>query len=201
MSYAEIRGWMDFEDVYDIAVAEAAEGDTLIEVGVAYGKGLAYLTRKAMDSGKNLDVVGVDPWESVWGYWDDLSILVDKEGGAHEAFEAEMRRYAPDERAHCVTMQVTSVRAAEIIQGYIGAAIAAGNPRTAPRISFVFIDAVHDYEHCKEDIAAWKPLIKPGGIIAGHDHTPSWPGVEQAVREAFPGGYEVHKSSWLKRLP
>ncbi len=189
MSYDQIRGWMDFEDVYDIAIAEARDGDTLIEVGVAYGKGLAYLTRAAMTSGKDLHIIGVDPWDSVWGYWDDLSILVDKAGGAREAFEGEMAKFAPEERQRADVWQATSLAAASRI---------ADHPRT---VSFVFIDAVHDYEHCKEDIAAWMPLIRPGGIIAGHDHTPSWPGVEQAVREAFGDGYEVRGSSWIKRLP
>lgn len=34
---------------------------------------------------------------------------------------------------------------------------------------FVFIDADHSYEGIVADIAAWRKIVKPGGILAGHD--------------------------------
>ncbi len=192
MSWDQIRGWYDFQDIYAEAIAAARDEDTLVEVGVAYGKSLAHLARMAIDAGKACRIIGVDPWESVWGYWDDLSILVDKEGGAREAFEAEMARYAPEERKRVDVWQKTSTDAAALV---------AMNQFQSGRPSFVWIDAVHDKPHVLEDIAAWMPLIRPGGVIGGHDHTPSFPGVEEAVTEAFgKDGYEVRGSSWIKRL-
>lgn len=50
----------------------------------------------------------------------------------------------------------------------------------------VFIDADHSYEAVKNDIAAWKSKVKPGGIIAGHDYYERWLGVIKAVEESFP---------------
>lgn len=35
----------------------------------------------------------------------------------------------------------------------------------------VYMDAGHSYESVKEDLMAWYPKIKTGGIIAGHDYT------------------------------
>ncbi len=197
MSWEQIRGWYDFEAIYAEAIAAASDTDTLVEVGVAYGKSLAHLARMAIDSSKACRIIGVDPWESVWGYWDDLSILVDKEGGAREAFEAEMARYAPEERKRVQIYQQTSTDAAARVAKW-GKDIDAP---PGPPLSFVWIDAVHDKPHVLEDIAAWMPLVRPGGVIGGHDHTPSFPGVEEAVREAFPGGYEIRGSSWIYRLP
>lgn len=49
----------------------------------------------------------------------------------------------------------------------------------------VFIDADHSYESVASDIAAWLPKVRPGGIIAGHDFSPSFPGVMRAVHERF----------------
>lgn len=36
-------------------------------------------------------------------------------------------------------------------------------------LSFIYIDANHDYKHALEDIIAWLPKLAPGGIIAGDD--------------------------------
>jgi methyltransferase family protein len=35
---------------------------------------------------------------------------------------------------------------------------------------FVFIDADHSYEGCRNDIAAWKRKVKPEGWLCGHDY-------------------------------
>lgn len=50
-------------------------------------------------------------------------------------------------------------------------------------LDVVYIDAAHDYESVKADILAWRPKLKPGGILAGHDYGPHAPGVIQAVDE------------------
>lgn len=48
-------------------------------------------------------------------------------------------------------------------------------------LDFVFIDALHTYEAVREDIRAWAPKVRIGGIVAGHDY--HWEGVRQAVDE------------------
>lgn len=50
-------------------------------------------------------------------------------------------------------------------------------------VDLVFIDADHRYGSVKEDIAAWTPHVKPGGILCGHDYV-SFPGVRRAADEA-----------------
>lgn len=51
---------------------------------------------------------------------------------------------------------------------------------------FVFIDAAHSYKAVKADIAAWRPKVRDGGWLGGHDYHEAHPGVIQAVDEAFP---------------
>jgi hypothetical protein len=33
----------------------------------------------------------------------------------------------------------------------------------------VFLDAAHDYGNVVADIDAWRPIVRPGGVLAGHD--------------------------------
>lgn len=39
-------------------------------------------------------------------------------------------------------------------------------------LDFVYIDGNHAYEYVKEDIEAWWPKLKKGGVFAGHDYLP-----------------------------
>ena len=38
------------------------------------------------------------------------------------------------------------------------------------QIDVLFIDAAHDYEAVKKDIAAWVPLVRLMGVVAFHDY-------------------------------
>jgi len=53
----------------------------------------------------------------------------------------------------------------------------------------VYIDASHNYEDVKKDIALWLPKAKK--ILCGDDYTERWPGVRQAVDEC---GLEINKN-------
>lgn len=71
------------------------------------------------------------------------------------------------------------------------------------RFDFVYIDANHKYSFVRDDIAAWAPLMRSGGLLCGHDYLQGvcWPGpkddfdygVKQAVDEfaAAHGNLEV----------
>jgi hypothetical protein len=58
-------------------------------------------------------------------------------------------------------------------------------------VDMVFIDGAHDYESVVRDIKNARAMLKPGGLICGHDFNPSaHPGVVQAVKELVPN-YKV----------
>jgi hypothetical protein len=58
--------------------------------------------------------------------------------------------------ADCLMLKKSSVEAAkEIID---------------ESLDFVYIDADHDYKSCKEDLEAWFPKVRHGGLVAGHDY-------------------------------
>lgn len=65
----------------------------------------------------------------------------------------------------------------------------------------IYIDGNHSYEYCKRDIELYKPLVKAGGVLAGHDYHPRFDGVIRAVKECFGENYEVKENSsvwWVK---
>lgn len=59
---------------------------------------------------------------------------------------------------------------------------------------FVYIDANHTYENVRQDILAWKPKVKKGGVLCGHDYTPECEGVMKAVDELLPNVISENKS-------
>jgi predicted O-methyltransferase YrrM len=63
-------------------------------------------------------------------------------------------------------------------------------------IDWVFIDALHDYRSVRDDIRAWAPKVKTGGLISGHDYGRA--GVTDAVLAVF-SGVEVEQSIWMTR--
>jgi predicted O-methyltransferase YrrM len=70
------------------------------------------------------------------------------------------------------------------------------------QLDSVFIDGCHEYAECLADISAWRPLVRPGGIICGHDYWPAHVGVMDAVNEYFRDGFEVVPETriWFARV-
>ena len=81
---------------------------------------------------------------------------------------------------------------------------------------FIYIDAGHTYKAVTNDIAAWWPKLKPGGIFAGHDYWLGKPkgnnnGVQEAVVEFITtNGLPLHTTndyphikngSWITQKP
>ena len=63
-------------------------------------------------------------------------------------------------------------------------------------LDFVYLDARHDYDHVLGDLQHWFPLVRPGGIIAGHDYNDGefLQGIH-GVRSAVDGFFAAHQRS------
>lgn len=70
-----------------------------------------------------------------------------------------------------------------------------------PTLDLVFLDGDHDYQAVREDILAWRPHVRPGGILCGHDYgLPQFTGVTSAVDELLPDRRTGGNSLWWVRL-
>jgi predicted O-methyltransferase YrrM len=148
---------------------------TFVEVGAKEGRTTGHILKTIPDS----TAIAIDPWmanpaeqngdvkRETYEKWDFAKI------------EAEFWANVGDAKDRCRMLRRTSLDAAE--------AMKRGEEEEGAKhdIDIVFIDALHDYESVKADIAAWLPLVRSGGVLAGHDFNHKWPGVERAVAENF----------------
>ena len=51
------------------------------------------------------------------------------------------------------------------------------------QLDYVYIDASHNYEDVLDDLDAWYPMVKKGGVLGGHDWDAEIFGVRKAVEE------------------
>jgi len=154
--------WFSFPNLYKSAVRNAKDGDIFVEVGAWKGRSTSCLAVEIANSKKDITLYVVD-------IWNDQS-----EPQLYEKFIKNMK---PVEE-YFIPIKLTSVEASKKFKNN--------------SLDFVFLDASLDYEGYKKDISSWKPKIKKGGLLAGHNYYPEdqgyhdwYPGVKQAVNESL----------------
>lgn len=200
--WTTIPGWFNFDDVYTQAVANSRDGDTLVEVGVFLGKSLCMLLQEVDRSGLQLSVVGVDKFEIDDAYfgqvmmpWGELAC----EWKAREGADVLYRR-ALDHISRCPDK--AHLRGLQRSESHVTPeGVEPGS------CSLVYLDANHTYEHVLADLEAWYPMVRPGGLLAGHDLNSK--GHNCGVREAVTSFVANHPglsfepmgpNSWLIRV-
>lgn len=91
----------------------------------------------------------VDPWEPYADYREkknDATLIA-------SAYEEARNRLAP---YRCSFMRASSLEAAAQIED--------------GSLDVVFIDGNHEAEFVRQDIEAWTPKLRSGGIVSGHDY-------------------------------
>lgn len=187
MSWDDLRGQLRFRTEYDHLATMARDGDAFVQIGVGFGKGLAYLARQLICAGKAVRLVGVDPWtvppdpEAAWGHED--AQWVREQRGPYNAFLAGMRSHAPEELEYVRTWRMASAEAARVFM-----------PASCRG---VVIDSGREYEAIRDDIMLWLRTVEPGGLLLGGNYSSRHPGARRAVRETFAqGNYTLHGDVW-----
>lgn len=178
----EIEGWMGKKSRRWLR-EQARRATKIIEVGVWKGRSTLVLARATRGT-----VWAVDTWAGTPadGEQHERLYAAEVEGGdVYGEFCRNLKPYIRANRVVPVRMDSREA-AARLLEKH------------GPTFDFVFIDADHSYEGARGDIEAYRPLIRPGGLLSGHDY--HWPGVAQAVNELLAGVVLGPKSIWSVRL-
>ena len=159
-------GWMADDELVWLA-ERAAWADSIIEVGCWKGRSTLALAENTPGH-----VWAVDTWQGTPGdaHLEEVQRLGGPDG-LYRVFCENLR--------HCFERGTVSMFRMDSVE--------AAKQFTPAAVDLVFIDAGHVYADVKRDLEAYRPLVKPGGILCGHDYAcPSHAGVQQAVDEMFP---------------
>jgi len=68
-------------------------------------------------------------------------------------------------------------------------------------LDIIFIDALHDYKNTCNDIKAWLPKVKVGGLLCGHDYSLRYLSVINVVGNClgFDNIYKKESAIWVYR--
>lgn len=136
----------------DLPTVLAARGYTGsgVEVGVQRGRYSATILGRSRLS----TLILVDPWreDDRAGYRDVANVAQAEQ----EAALVEARHTLAPFGERAAFWRMSSVEAAARVPD--------------ASLDFVYLDARHDYDSVIEDLGAWFPKLRPGGIIAGHDY-------------------------------
>lgn len=140
---------------------------TFVEVGAKEGRTTGHILKTVPDS----RVIAIDPWIA-----DPAPANGDPTRENYKAWdfadiEKQFWANVGENKDRCTMMRMTSEGAA--------------NVQMLANMDLVFIDALHDYESVKQDIALWWPKVRVGGMLSLHDFNHKWPGVERAIAESF----------------
>lgn len=166
-----------------VAAQRIPPGGTYLEVGVFMGASLAMMGELRPD----ISLLALDPWIDEpkppgWYGTAEHAAAVQRFGCLWFAFLGWMQEQAPD-----------VLRRTRILRG------TARNVALIERVDCLFIDGAHDYASVKEDLEKCGPLVKPGGIVAGHDYDitkPDHAGVCRAVDEYHGAKPTVDDTVW-----
>jgi SAM-dependent methyltransferase len=155
--------WFSYPNLYKSIVENNQDGAHIVEIGSWKGRSASFMAVEIINSNKNIKFDCVDTWE---GSIEHKTYDVITEEKLYDIFLSNIEPVK-----HIVNpVRMTSIEASKLYDDN--------------SLDFVFIDASHEYEDVKQDILAWLPKVKIGGILAGHDYD-TFEGVNRAVNEIF----------------
>lgn len=146
------------------------------EIGVKEGRFIAYLLAQY----HRLTMYAVDPWEDQPNGSEDY--IGWDWGQIYSQYQQKIESY----RNRVIELRQYSLEASKQVDDY--------------SLDFVFIDAQHDYNSVSQDIEIWRPKVKPGGLLCGHDYQPKFQGLIRAVNISVKNPVLGSDYTWATRV-
>lgn len=172
----KIEGYMSPDELRWLALA--ARDNDVIEVGSWLGRSTKAMAATAKH------VYAVDNWKGSSN--GDATGDRAKQIDAYATFKANL---AGEIQARKV--EIINVDHADLDKHLNGDGI-----HTIPKADIVFLDADHEEAFVRRDIVNCLKLVKPGGLLCGHDFSEAHPGVIAAVKDMLPGYKSLVGSIW-----
>lgn len=160
---------------------------TIVEVGTYLGRSLCYLGARVKQFGKPIRVVGVD-----WCVGSGVENGRDNHHGS----------LVNGTLAGTLHSNVIACGLSDVIDILVAPSVRAASYFADRSLECVFLDARHDKDSLSQDIAAWLPKVKGGGLLCGddvgtpeekEDHQRIWPEIKHVLDRMLPGWrYEPH---------
>ena len=169
--YESVEGFFRYGDIvfYKEIIDQFVGPAHFVEIGSFKGRSSSFMAVEIANSKKQIQFDCVDTWAGSPEHQAGAA-NEDRDVVNNSMYNVFIKNMTPVE-GYYTAKRMTSVEAAATYDD--------------ASLDFVFIDADHSYEAVKEDIIAWWPKVKPGGIISGHDYHMGAPGVMNATNELF----------------
>jgi len=196
MRWDDIQGWC--EECNDALFCWLADRlpdkGRYVEVGCWLGRATACFGTRCREAEKDIEINVVDTFTG--------STAEPCRSVQQQAAEGVMGRPMGDvwNVRDEFTRNMQATRTPAII--HEGESIAMADHFEANSLDAVYIDAGHTYTDVFNDIAAWLPKVKPGGVLCGDDYGIDHPGVTEAV-DNFLGKDKVRQQGkvWIYEVP
>jgi len=175
-------GFIERWELVEILIRDSLKKEMGAEIGVWRGKTTHHILKQL----PQLHLICVDPYK-VYDHFKNHHDMGKYESQVEFSALAESLKYDLIKKygKRVIWYQKESLEVAPLIKD--------------GSLDFVFVDANYGYKYVKEDILAWLPKIRSGGIMIGHnitskkDNTGS---VKQAVEETIGKDYRVREGRW-----
>jgi len=154
-----------------------------LKSGAETGVGSGLTTKYLLEAHPDLKWIGVDHFPAGFELCDGTRMTQERQDRYRTNYEALVKRFAPRLR----WINAPAPQGADMVED--------------GSLDLVFIDDDHSHEGCRAAIAAWRPKLRAGGWLTGHDFCEErFPGVVKAVKDSVPGFEVADGEVWMVRV-